>query len=174
MLSASHSCGHRTLSGTANGTLPWGGEKPETLGANSRMIYTLDAQERNTRDCTELQTLVWLSPSVNSDFLGVCSFVKFRRFHLIFFPHNLEGNLVLSVGFCKCAAGCLVFQQSWKKKTWPRSGSDTGNSKGVEIYKTGSLGISLLLTPAKNTSSKWNNLYGRVETMSWWFYWETD
>ena len=49
----------------------------------------------------ELQTLVWLSLSVNSNFLGVCSFVKFRRIHLIFFTHNLEGNLVLSVGFCK-------------------------------------------------------------------------
>lgn len=27
MLSASHSCGHSTLSGTANGTLPWEGGK---------------------------------------------------------------------------------------------------------------------------------------------------
>ena len=81
-----------------------------------------------------------------------------------------------------------------KKKTWPRSGSKTGNSKGVEVCKTGSLGIwrecacvlcvcsymcaqvsSLLLTPsAKNASSKWNNLYGRVETVSWQFYWKTD
>lgn len=65
------------------------------------MIYTLDAQAKNTRDWMELQTLVWLSLSVNSNFLGVCSFVKFRRFHLIFFTHSWEGNLVLSVGFCK-------------------------------------------------------------------------
>jgi hypothetical protein len=57
------------------------------------MIYTLDAQEKNTRDWMELQTLVWLSPSVKSNFLGVCSLVKFRRFHLIFFTRTLEGNL---------------------------------------------------------------------------------
>lgn len=77
------------------------GREARTLGENSCMIYSLNLQKKNTDGWMELQTLVWLSLRINSNFLGVCISVKFGRFHFTTFTHNLEGNLGLSVVSCK-------------------------------------------------------------------------
>lgn len=130
MLSASHSCGHRTLSGTT-APCPEGEREARNLRSKqSRDLYPW-AQAKNTRDWMELQTLVWLSLSVNSNFLGVCS--KWNSGSILSSSHT--AGKVTSCFLWGSVSELLDVSCSnghEKEKTWPRSGSDTGNSKGVE------------------------------------------
>lgn len=139
---------------------PWGGEKPETLGAKSRVIYTLDAQAETPGTGWSYKHLSgWASWASTQTSLG-CAASEIQK--VPSYLSHTAGKVTSCFlwGSVSERLDVSCFNGHEKEKNMTKVWALILKFKGSRVYKSGSLGISLLLTPsAKNASSKWNLIW---------------